>query len=149
MNQLKTIKLNVIDDYKELINAINSLIYTFLYENSTSKININDLINKMKELNITVPVNTPKTLTNKTNPSKKISNTKKITLKKGITNNSNKTFTVTKLSKSRSNPTRKTRCKKGTKFNKKIGECIPYSEFPTLTSTTDMTDDQIKSILGL
>ena len=99
----------------------------------------------MKELNITVPVNTPKTLTNRTN---RTSNTKKITLKKGITGNSNKTVTVTKLPTSRSKPARKTRCKKGTKFNKNIGECIPHSEFPTLTSTTDMTDDQIKSILG-
>lgn len=142
---ISTIKLNVIDDYKELINAINSLIYTFLYENPTSKINIDDLIIKMKELNITVPVNTPKTLTNRTN---RTSNTKKITLKKGITGNSNKTVTVTKLPTSKSKPARKTRCKKGTKFNKNIGECIPHSEFPTLTSTTDMTDDQIKSILG-
>ena len=150
---ISTIKLNVIDDYVDLINAINKIIYSYLYETPTTKIDVDKLINSLKELNSTLPDKTPNTSNNqgkskKTSNTRKATETKKITLKRTTNNTGKKTLTVTKLPTSRTKPKKRTRCKKGTRFNQDIRQCVPNSDFPTLTSTTDMTDDQIKSILG-
>lgn len=144
---LATIKLDTIHEYKELINSINSIIYTFLYETATTKINIPELVKRLKALNTMLPVATARTSRTKPITTKRI--TLKSTTKPGSTTSSKSgTITVTKLPTSKPKINRRTRCKKGTKFNKSIGQCVPHSEFPTLTSTTDMTDDQIKSIFG-
>ena len=145
---LATIKLDSIDKYRELINSINSIIYTFVYETSSTKIDVQELVKRLKALNNTLP-----SVTTQTSRTKPIT-TKRITLKNtttktgSSTSKTNRTITVSKLPTSRPKTNRRTRCKKGTKFIKSIGQCVPHSEFPTLTSTTDMTDDQIKSIFG-
>ena len=144
---ISTIKMDVIDQYRDLIDAVNNMIYKFLYNTPTDKIDIKSLVATLQELNSKLPTNiTGRSGVTRTNSkSRRTSNTKRITLKSSSIPSSNKrTITISKLPTSR----RKTRCKKGTKFNKSIGECVPHSDFPTLTNTTDMTDDQIKSILG-